>query len=296
MSEQVNQIICGDAAEVLRTFSRGSVALTVTSPPYYLHRDYEAEGQIGQETTLAGYLGRMEVVLRELLRITDDRGSCFMVVGDTYIDRRLQLVPHRLAILAADVGWTVRNDLIWAKSDPPPDSPRNRWRAGHEHILFLTKKPSGYRFDADAIRVPYAPATLRRWGAGQAYGGPKSKARRRAGDSRMRHGQTFQLNPGGCLPADVWRVPCSNTSAKHYAAFPSRLVQPIVKACSAAGDVVLDPFAGTGTVCALAAKFQRLYVGIELNPDYAELARLNVEYPEQVTDENLTPALARASG
>lgn len=281
--DESNQIHCGDAVTVLSTFSPDSVALTVTSPPYYRHRDYGVDGQIGQEATLADYLDRMESVFRELLRVTDEQGSCFVVVGDSYLDRRLQLVPHRLAILAADVGWVVRNDVIWAKSDPPPDSPRNRWRAGHEHVLFLSKRASGYRFYADAVRVPYAPATLRRWGAGQVYGGAKSKGRRRASDSRMRHGQTFQLNPAGCVPTDVWKVPCSNTSAKHYAAFPDNLVQPIIEACSAPGDVVLDPFAGTGTTCRVAASLGRLFVGIELNPEYAKLAVQGIERLDAAT-------------
>jgi site-specific DNA-methyltransferase (adenine-specific) len=266
------QILCGDAAEVLQTLPDGCAALTVTSPPYYLHRDYGVAGQIGRESSLADYLDRLGDVLRQLLRVTDDAGCCFVVVGDTYRDRRLLLVPHRLALLADDLGWTVRNDIIWSKSDPAPESPRNRWRSGHEHILFLTRRPGGYRFDADAVRVPYSAATLRRWGAGQAYGGPKSRERRSDGDSRMRDGQIFQLNPKGCLPTDVWRLPSSNTSARHYAAFPEELVRPIVEACSRPGDLVLDPFAGSGTVGAAAVRLGRRFLGIELNAEYASLA------------------------
>src|SRR5262245_48590668 len=106
------RIICGDAAAVLRTLPSGCAALTVTSPPYYQHRDYGVAGQIGREPTLEGYLDRLAEVFRELLRVTDERGSCFFVVGDTYARGRLLLVPHRAALLAAEVGWTVRNDLI----------------------------------------------------------------------------------------------------------------------------------------------------------------------------------------
>ena len=76
------------------------------------------------------------------------------MVGDTYEKQKLLLVPHRIALAAAELGWTVRNDLIWNKTDPPPESPRNRWRSGHEHILFLTRQSGGYKFSADAIRVP----------------------------------------------------------------------------------------------------------------------------------------------
>lgn len=171
------------------------------------------------------------------------------------------------------IGWTVRNDIIWSKQDPAPESPRNRWRSGHEHVIFLTKRASGYRFNADAVRVPYSAATLRRWGAGQSYGGPKSQGRGNAKDSRMRDGQVFRLNPHGCLPTDVWSLPASNTSSKHYATFPELLVRPIIEACSDSGDLVLDPFAGSGTTCKLAINLGRRCLGIELNPEYAALAR-----------------------
>ncbi len=266
------RIICGDALDVLRSLPSASVALTVTSPPYYRHRDYGVDGQIGQEATLDAYVARLRAVLEELFRVTDDTGSCFVVIGDTYVDRRLQLAPHRVALAAGEAGWTVRNDVIWAKEDPPPESPRNRWRSGHEHVLFLTRRPSGYVFNADEIRVPYAPATLRRWGAGQVYGGPKSAGRRNANDSRMRDGVSFRLNPGGCLPTDVWSLPCAGTAARHYAAFPEQLVRPMVAACSRPGDLVLDPFAGSGTTGAVAVALDRRFVGIELNPEYAVLA------------------------
>src|ERR1700721_1808007 len=127
------RILQGDAASALKSLPSDSVALTVTSPPYFQHRDYGIAGQIGQEETLAAYLDRIETVLIELLRVTDDTGSCFFVVGDTYRNRNLLLVPHRIAILAGDIGWTIRNDIIWSKKDQPPESPPNRWRLGQSH-------------------------------------------------------------------------------------------------------------------------------------------------------------------
>ena len=276
------RVLCGDAAGCLRSLPAGCAALTVTSPPYYQHRDYGVEAQIGREPTLAGYLERIEAVLRELLRVTDNRGSCFFVVGDTYVKRQMMLVPHRIAILASDVGWTMRNDIVWAKSDPAPESPRNRWRSGHEHVLFLTKQPTGYRFNDAAVRVPHSPVTLRRWGGGQTYGGKKSKERKTAKDSRMRDGASFRLNPAGCLPTDVWRVPCAGTKAGHYAAFPEALVRPMIEACSNAGDLVLDPFAGSGTTGALALALGRRFLGIELNEEYVALAEEALRQAEEV--------------
>jgi DNA modification methylase len=266
------RILQGDAANTLKSLASDSVTLTITSPPYFQHRDYGIAGQIGQEATLTEYLDRIGTVLIELLRVTDDIGSCFFVVGDTYRNRNLLLVPHRIALLAGDIGWTIRNDIIWSKKDPAPESPRNRWRSGHEHVIYLTKRASGYRFNADAIRVPYSSATLRRWGSGQSYGGKKSQERKHPKDSRIRDGQTFTLNPLGCLPTDVWSLPSSNTSARHYATFPVQLIHPIIEACSNPGDLVLDPFAGSGTTCRAAVSLGRRALGIDLNPEYAKMA------------------------
>ena len=227
-----HRILCGDAQAVLATLPAASVDLTVTSPPYYQHRDYNVRGQIGKEKTVEGYLDRIRSTLVELLRVTAKTGACFFVVGDTYRNQNLLLIPHRIALAAAEMGWTVRNDLIWSKLDPPPESPRNRWRSGHEHVLFLTKRSGNYTFNADAIRVPYAAATLKRWGNGQIYGGRKSEGRRNDKDSRMRHGKTFKLNPKGCLPTDVWSLPAGDSPANHYATFPERLVRPMVSAAA----------------------------------------------------------------
>lgn len=265
-----NRVICGDARKALGTLS--AIDLTVTSPPYYRHRDYGVQGQLGMEATVDDYIANMRAVLTELFRVTAKTGTCFLVIGDTYAHQKLLLVPHRIALAADAIGWTVRNDLIWNKLDPPPESPRNRWRSGHEHILFLTKERGKYKFHADAIRVPYAEATVKRWGNGQVYGGPKSAERKNQRDSRMRHGRSFALHPNGCLPTDVWSLPAGDSSARHYATFPDRLVKLIILACSDAGDLVLDPFAGSGTTCRVAKETGRQFIGIELNPDYAEMA------------------------
>jgi len=88
----------------------------------------------------------------------------------------------------------------------------------------------------------------------------------------MQHGKTFKLNPKGCLPTDVWSMPSGESSALHYATFPARLVEPVIHACSDVDDLVLDPFAGSGTTCQIAAQLKRRSLGIELNPEYAKMA------------------------
>src|SRR5713101_1173346 len=99
-------IICGDAAETLAGLASTCVALTVTSPPYFRHRDYGVASQLGQENNLADYLLRLSQVLAQLHRVTTESGSCFFVIGDTYERGKLLLVPHRLALLADEIGWT----------------------------------------------------------------------------------------------------------------------------------------------------------------------------------------------
>ena len=100
-----HRIICGDVAAVLDTLSAESVNLVITSPPYFLHRDYGVEGQIGRETTVDEYIGSIRNVLGRLLRVTAKTGACFVVVGDTYLKQKLLLVPHRIALAANEVGW-----------------------------------------------------------------------------------------------------------------------------------------------------------------------------------------------
>jgi len=264
---------CGDAIKTLRSLPTACVDAVITSPPYYRRRDYGVVGQYGQESTVAKYIATMGLVLAELFRVTKPTATCFLVVGDSSLDGKVLLVPHRLAIHADQNGWIVRNDIIWCKKDPAPGRTHKRWRSGHEHILFLAKDSKRYCFNEEDIRVPYSEATLRRWGAGQAYGGPKSENRRNDSDTPVRHGKTFNLNPLGCIPTDVWTVASSNNKASHYAAFPKEIVEPIVKACTRPGDVVLDPFMGTGTVGVVAKTLGRRFLGIDLNPSYVSIAR-----------------------
>ena len=266
-------ILTGSAASLLPRLPAESVQATITSPPYYRQKDYGRKGQIGWEDSVSEYIRRVVEVLKEVLRVTSPTGCCFVVVGDSFVGKSLQLVPHRLAIAAADAGWTVRNDLIWVKPDAAPDGAADRWRYAHEHVLFLTKKPRGYKFNADAIRVPHSPVTIRRWGNGQKYGGPKAKVEAGPNGQRFKLGKTFRLNGNGALPRDVLEFATARSRLDHFATFPESLVERLVLATTDKGDVVLDPFAGTATTGAVAVESGRRFVGIELNPGYAALGR-----------------------
>jgi len=262
----------GEAATVLPQVPDGTVNATITSPPYFRRKDYSADGQIGKEHTVEAYIKRLREILSEVYRVTASDGSCFLVVGDTYHDRSLLLVPQRLALCALELGWTIRNNIIWSKLDPPPDSARNRWRESHESIFFLTKRRSGYKFRVDRIRVPYSKTTLRRWGKGQAYGGPKATRIAGPKGQRVKRGKKFALNPLGGLPKDVICTPTASTHHRHYASFPESLVEQFLLATTDEKDIVLDPFTGTSTTGIVAIRNGRYFWGIDVNQEYIKIS------------------------
>lgn len=266
-------VVQGSSEAKLAELEAGCVQTTVTSPPYYRQKDYHAKAQFGWESSVGDYVAQLRRIFSELWRVTAKDGSCFFIVGDTYVDKSLQLVPQRLAIAACEVGWTLRNDLIWAKSDAAPDGAADRWRFSHEHILFLTKQARGYKFYADEIRVPYSPQTIRRWAAGQKYGGDKAKDEAGPQGQRFKRGKVFQLNPRGTIPCDVVECATARSRLDHFATFPLGLIENFVLATTDPGDLVLDPFAGTATTGVAAVRNGRRFHGIELNPSYAKIGR-----------------------
>lgn len=257
-----------------------SVDLTVTSPPYFQQKDYGDDRQIGWESSRDEYLRKMTRFMQLLWGLTAPSGSAFVVIGDSYCRGTMQLIPQRLACIAADLGWHIRNDLIWSKTDAAPGRAPNRWRFTHEHVLFLTKSPNAYVFDEPVIRQPYSTATLKRWGRGQRYGGPKasrqpaeSSKKGKSKGNRLPAGKSFVLNPEGTMPSDVIQMASGRSKFKHYATFPLALAETFVVAASGPDALVFDPFTGTGTTGEAALRRGRRFLGIELSAEYAEIAR-----------------------
>jgi DNA modification methylase len=280
-------LIRGDAFEVLPRLPSCCINTTVTSPPYFRQKHYGSERQLGWEPRVKEYIDKLACVFAELFRLTQDDGVCFVIIGDSYADRSLQLVPQRAAIAAADCGWTLRNDLVWAKTDAAPGSGADRWRFTHEHILFLTKRPRGYKFHADTLRVPYSDRTVRRWGNGQTYGGVKARSKADARGQRFARGKAFRLNPAGTLPPDVLSHPTARSHLLHYATFPIELIERFVLATTHAGDVVFDPFSGTSTTGVAAIRHRRTYLGVELSASYRRMAARRLEDESRKVCESL---------
>ena len=274
----------GDCIELMRDMPDCSVQCCVTSPPYWGLRDYGHEGQIGLEDTPEDYVERIVAVFREVRRVLKDDGTLWLNLGDSYgcnssmktgLDSQQLLgMPWRVAFALQADGWRLRQDIIWHKPNPMPESVRNRCTKAHEY-LFLLAKGSGYYFDSDAIREE----SISTWNAARGFKAKKKK--KSAGDPLLRtHGWSSKhadVERTGRNRRSVWSIMKRAYRGAHFAVMPSALVEPCIKAGSREGDTILDPFAGSGTTLAVAMELGRNAVGCELNPDYAKLAEERID-------------------
>jgi site-specific DNA-methyltransferase (adenine-specific) len=308
-----NTILTGDAATVLSELPDSSVDCAVTSPPYYQLRDYGVAGQLGVEGTVDEWAQGLVTVARQVARVLKPWGAFWFNLGDSFSRhprygtpaKGLLLAPERLVLMLTRDGWLVRNKVIWAKTNPMPSSIRDRLTLTWEVIYLLVRSPR-YYFDLDAIREPHTSAGARvgreplgnrpEW-AGPLAGTHDGLRRARAAG--------VPGHPLGKNPGDVWRIATRGFAGAHFATFPPDLIRrPILATCPAlvcrdcgkawspvkergsgpAGPVctfpasprpgvVLDPFFGTGTVGLVARELGRDWLGIELKPEYSEMAR-----------------------
>lgn len=253
-------VITGDAKAELDKLQPGSINCCVTSPPYYGLRDYGSDGQIGTESDVASYIEKLITVFRSVKNVLRNEGTAWVNLGDTYCSKTKQLlgVPWRFAFAMQADGWILRQDVIWHKPNPMPESVLDRCVKSHEY-LFLFAKNKKYHFET--IKEP---ATY----AGQKRGGSKKRyAQNAAGmDNKVYDTRTKR---------SVWSVRPAHlkTEKKHFAIFPPELIRPCILASCPAGGVVLDPFGGSGTTGVVARQEGRQFILIELNTEYAELAK-----------------------
>lgn len=263
------EILVGDAVTRLRELSDGSVRTCVTSPPYWGLRDYGNEGQLGLEPTPQEFVENLCQVFDEVRRVLADDGSLWVNLGDTYAEKSLAGIPWRFAFAMQDRGWYLRQDIIWAKPNPMPESVTDRCTKSHEYVFLLTKNPT-YYFDHEAIKEPAIHANDRRNGKGRhTYTGKRAENNGLVQQSFVTVNDTRNKR-------SVWTVTTKGYKEAHFAVYPTELIEPCVKAGSAIGDTVLDPFSGSGTTGEVALKLGRNYVGCELNPDYAKLSEKRI--------------------
>jgi len=291
-------ILVGDCRQRLAELPAGSVQTCVTSPPYFGLRDYGHDGQIGLEQTPDAFVAELVAVFREVKRVLRDDGTLWLNLGDSYAANRsyqvtdnkhtdvgndmpmrvpdglkpkdLIGIPWRVAFALQADGWYLRQDIIWHKPNPMPESVKDRCTKAHEYI-FLLSKSERYFYDADAILEPAEQTGRVR---SDRMGGNKYVEGVKHSDGSVFTGSDTRNR------RSVWTVATKPFAGAHFATFPPDLIEPCVKAGSKPGDLVLDPFGGAGTTGLVADRLGRDAVLCELNPTYAELAR------ERLTSEN----------
>lgn len=321
-----------------------SVQTCITSPPYFGLRDYGHPEQIGLEKTPDEFVAKLVRVFRGVHRVLRDDGTLWLNLGDTYSvkstynaaqslhtanewkqygeskntacyertcgvpAKNLLGIPWRVAFALQADGWYLRQDIIWQKPNPMPESVTDRCTKSHEYIFMLTKSPR-YYFDHEAIKEPAAASSVARWnqdvdaqegsdrvpgktnGKMKAVGGSRSKR-----DSFKREdSKRAEVIPGQSVGThrpdrdessydletrnrrSVWNVSTKPYKGAHFATFPPDLIEPCVLAGSRPGDLVLDPFGGSGTTAGVALHHGRRAILCELNSEYAALVPSRVE-------------------
>ena len=302
------EILVGDALKGLQHLSDGTVRTCVTSPPYWGLRDYGNDGQLGLEATPQEFVENLCQVFDEVWRVLAEDGTVWVNLGDSYaggaaasggkqrlgpnkdLDNQrnkvklrkvgdglkakdLVGIPWRFAFAMQERGWYLRQDIIWAKPNPMPESVTDRCTKSHEYIFFFSKQPK-YFFDSVAIREPLAESSIDR--LAQDLESQLGSTRANAGAKTNGNMKALGDPEAGRNKRSVWNIASGSFKDAHFAVYPPALIEPCIKAGSAEGDTVLDPFSGSGTTGEVALKLGRNYVGCELNPDYARLSEKRI--------------------
>ena len=291
----MNKIEFGDCRETMRRWAADGVKVQtcVTSPPYFGLRDYGHDGQIGLEQTPEQYIAAMVEVFQCVKDVLADDGTLWLNIGDSYgAFKQLRGIPWLLAFALQTDGWYLRQDIIWHKPNPMPESVRDRCTKSHESI-FLLSKSEKYFFDGNAIRENSVDPE----GSAKRYKAPFF-----VGDKHESGGYSANgaKHTGGMKEFDgkrnkrsVWTINTKPYKGAHFATFPTALIEPCILAGSRPSDIVLDPFMGSGTTAQVAIQHGRQYLGCEINPEYAALQqeRINKATPTIVNNSQMSLVL-----
>jgi DNA modification methylase len=301
----MNKIEFGDCREIMKRWIDEGVKIQtcITSPPYYGLRDYGVDGQVGLEKSVDDYVNNMVEVFNHVKELLTDDGTLWLNLGDTYSDTRwssgggqimnknkdehrslqhekntglpsknLIGIPWKVAFALQADGWILRQDIIWQKPNPMPESVRDRCTKSHEYIFLLSKSPQ-YYFDHVAIKEPSVNP--------ESYKGRRKRSSMteqseiimdkfgatRSGFKNIEEGKTYPTRN----KRDVWTVNVRPYKGAHFATYPTALIEPCILAGSRKNDIVFDPFMGSGTTAQVALQHGRQYLGCELNKEYEKL-------------------------
>ena len=318
MDSMRDTILFGDCRRTLCAFLPKSARMCVTSPPYYGLRDYGGEQyQLGQEQTPEKFIDNLVNVFKEVKNVLTDDGTLWVNLGDSYYNYRpgkgqtypkqsvsktnqdlpesspkrgtkleglkekdLIGIPWMFAFAMRADGWYLRQDIIWHKPNPMPESVKDRCTKAHEYI-FLFSKNKNYYYDNEAIKEP-----AKDWGTRDRTQGKY-------------HNPGTGLSPHSGLTKSyekrnkrsVWSVTKKPYKGAHFATYPAELIEPCILAGSEQGDIVLDPFMGSGTTAAVAKSLGRNYIGCELHEEYGDLIQKRIDEYEPVVEVTQSPLL-----
>ena len=312
-----NTIINGNSLEVLKSLPDNSIDCCVTSPPYYALRDYGCDGQIGLEETPEKYIESLCDVFSEVRRVLTPEGTLWLNIADSYWGggwRNAQFnehsgdiqkgskgtycglslpackgkvgdykpkdligIPWMLAFALRSQGWYLRQDIIWQKPNPMPESVTDRCTKSHEYI-FLLSKSQKYYFDYESIMEPCADQERNNFQSGsRANGINKDRNDNDLGERSKTWKPKTIDNQKVRNKRDVWEVNTKPCKEAHFATYPFELIKPCILAGCPENGIVLDPFMGSGTTAIVARSLNRNYLGVELNPEYIKIAHKRLE-------------------
>jgi len=295
---KLNRILQGNVLDRLKDLPDRSIQCVVTSPPYWGLRDYGSNGQLGLEETPEEFVENLVKVFREVKRVLKDDGTVWLNLGDSYASTKvgntetkknpnvvtksftkklppnlktkdLVGIPWRVAFALQADGWYLRQDIIWHKPNPMPESVTDRCTKAHEYI-FLLSKSAKYFYNHISIQEKAN------------YDGRKdtimkgSEKYKNSGHTLAARGHIrWHENEDGIKirnKRSVWSINTKPYKEAHFAVFPPKLPELCIKAGSSEGDIVLDPFFGSGTTGWVAQRLGRKWIGIELNPEHIKIA------------------------
>lgn len=294
-----NKILQGDAKQVLKSLPDKCVNMCVTSPPYYALRSYtDSPDEIGKETSPDEYVQNLVDVFTEVKRVLRDDGTLWLNLGDTYngkghqgdfidpkypngrtgqtvaINHKLEGykrkdligIPWMVAFALRSSAWYLRQDIIWNKTNPLPEPVKDRCVKSHEYIFLLSKKDK-YYFDYKAIQEPSITGD----------NGSRFDTGKTTNSKLRKHSIGDRVDDGLRNKRSVWTVNLQPLKDAHFAAYPEKLIEPCILAGCPEDGIVLDPFMGAGTTALVALKNHRNFVGIELNPEYIDIAENRIK-------------------